>query len=81
MILVIIAIGLSIFLITKHCKKKTEKMKGSGLVIERDKTIFKFGEEIYPMISHEILNNEFIKECWNVYDKFVNKKEEHREER
>ena len=80
-ILIIIAICLSTFLIIKHCKKKkSEKIKGSGLIIERDKTIFKFGEEIYPMISHEIFDNEFIKEYWTVYDEFVNKKEEYRDE-
>ena len=79
-ILIIIAICLSTFLIIKHCKKKSEKIKGSGLIIKPDKTIFKFGEEIYPMISHEIFDNEFIKECWTVYDEFVNKKEEYRDE-
>lgn len=79
-ILIIIAVSLSIFLIVKHCKKKSEKMKGSGLIIEHDKTIFKFGEEIYPMISHEIFDNEFIKECWNVYEEFIEKKEEYRED-
>lgn len=59
----------------KKRKEKPEKMKGSGLVIEQNKTIFNFSEEIFPIISHEILNNEIIKKYSDVYQNFVKKTE------
>lgn len=73
--IVLVIIVLSIILCSKKCKKKPEKMKGSGLIIEPDKTIFKFSEEIFPIVSHEILNNEIIKKYSDVYQNFVKKTE------
>lgn len=74
-VIVFAIIVLSIILGVKKRKEKPEKMKGSGLIIKPDKTIFKFSEEIFPIISHEILNNEIIKKYSGVYQNFVKKTE------
>lgn len=73
--IVFVIIVLSIILGVKKCKEKPEKMKGSGLIIEPNRTIFNFSEEIFPIISHEILNNEIIKKYSDVYQNFVKKTE------